>query len=196
MKTNYTKQYRTIVLSILLISLYSASFAQKRQIRTYHVVAKTKKERIAGILEKNNKDKIFIEKRNGDHISIPIKNIRSIKVKEYPSKYKTIYITGSEPGVFDRNTDGTLTQSYLEKTPDIGEEIANGIFSIITSVMFNGVANSLHSLANFKIDYRQENYLKSIGDISLYSIYFQASPDYELEVLNSLSKFPPSTIDN
>lgn len=178
----------SILFSLILIGLISNVFAQKRQIRVYHVVVKTDNGKVKGILEKNNRDHLFVEKKNGSHVSIPITQVKKIKVKEYPESYKTITILDSEPSLLDRNLDGTLTQEYLDNSLNIGEEIASGILSIAGLMIYNGLSNTFSNLAKFHIGNSEETYLNTIGKISPFSVYYQASPEYELELLNTLSR--------
>lgn len=152
------------------------------------MVIKTDNGKVKGILEKNNRDHLFVEKKNGSHLSIPINQVNSIKVKEYPVSHRTITILGSEPGMFDRNVDGTLAQEYLDNSLNIGEEIASGILSIAGLMIYNGLSNTFSNLAKFHIGNSEETYLKTIGEISPFSVYYQASPEYELELLNTLSR--------
>jgi hypothetical protein len=177
-----------LCLTLIIVGMISNTFAQQRQVRAYHVIVNTNDGKVKGILERNNKDHIFIEKKNGEHVSIPVKQIKKMKVKEYPEAYRTVTILNSEPGMLDRNTDGTLTDEYLEDSIDIGQEIATGVTIVTATIIYDLVANSLTSLAKFKIGNSEERYLENIGQISPYSIYYQASPEYELEVLNTLSR--------
>src|SRR5690606_28729033 len=175
---------------LIFIGFTSSGFAQKRQIRVYHVVVKTDKGKVKGILERNSKDHLFVEKENGSHVSIPIKQVKTIKIKQYPEVHKTVTVLNSEPGMFDRNLDGTLTQEYLDNSLNIGDEIASGILSITGLMIYQGVSNTFNNLAKFNIGNSEEAYLNTIGIISPFSIYYQASPEYELELLNTLSRKP------
>jgi len=154
------------------------------------VVVQTNDGKVKGILERNNKDHLFLEKKNGEHVSIPVREIKKVKVKEYPETYRTITVLDAEPGMLDRNMDGTLTEEYLETSLDIGEEVANGVVTVVGTVVYDVLSNSLSNLAKFKIGNSEETYLNYIGQISPYSIYYQASPEYELELLNTLSREP------
>lgn len=177
-----------LCLTLIFVGLISITFAQQRQVRTYHVIVNTNDGKVKGILERNNKDPIFIEKKNGEHVAIPVRQIKKMKVKEYPEAYRTITVLDSEPGMLDRNMDGTLTDEYLENSIDIGQEIATGVTIVTATIIYDLISNSLTSLAKFTIGNSEERYLENIGQISPYSIYYQASPEYELEVLNTLSR--------
>jgi|GEM_PF-1655374 len=188
--TNLHPHLLKLCLTFSFVFLISLTFAQQRQIRAYHVVVQTNDGKVKGILERNNKDHLFLEKKNGEHVSIPVREIKKIKVKEYPETYRTITVLDAEPGMLDRNMDGTLTEEYLETSLDIGEEVANGVVTVVGTVVYDVLSNSLSNLAKFEIGNSEETYLNHIGQISPYSIYYQASPEYELELLNTLSREP------
>lgn len=185
---NLNSSLLRLCLTLIFVGMNSITFAQQRQVRAYHVVVNTNDGIVKGILERNNKDHIFIEKKNGENVSIPVRQIKKMKVKEYPEAYRTITVLDSEPGMLDRNQDGTLTDEYLENSIDIGQEIATGVTIVTATIIYDLISNSLTSLAKFKIGNSEERYLENIGQISPYSIYYQASPEYELEVLNTLSR--------
>ncbi len=187
---NLNSTFLRLCLAFIFVSLISTTFAQQRQVRAYHVIVNTNDGKVKGILERNNKDHLYIGKKNGEHVSIPVSQIKKIKVKEYPEVYRTITILDSEPGMLDRNTDGTLTDEYLENSIDIGQGIATGVMTVTSTIIYDLISSSLSNLAKFKIGNSQERYLDNIGQISPYSIYYQASPEYELEVLNTLSREP------
>lgn len=171
----------------LFFAAYFSCEAQTRTIKIHKVIVKTENHRHVGILEKVNQNGVFLEKRNQEHIVIPSHEIKTIRIK--PSrKTRTIDIPSLEPSITDRNHDCTLTDTYLQNTPSLGDEVGNVIATTVALGTVDAISNSLQSVKKYKINYRQENYFDIIHDLATYSIYFQSYPEYEGEVLRSLPK--------
>src|SRR5690606_13507182 len=96
--TNLNPYALILCLTFSFVFFISLSFAQQRQIVAYRVVVQTNEGKVKGILERNNKDHLFLEKKNGEHVSIPVREIKKIKVKEYPEPYRSITVLDAEPG--------------------------------------------------------------------------------------------------
>ncbi len=182
-----------IIISTFLSKAQTKVQLGNREIYEYNATAVTSKGKIKGILQTTTKDNIILQTKTGQ-ASIPIENIKSLKIKFGKKKVVPIFKNAAQTGL-DIITDPELTKSEHSYIKDVNGNIIdleNDETSVGERLLIGGtimtaayVGNEITKLippANietFKINYSKDNYNNVLDELSMYSIDMQSSPEYE-----------------
>lgn len=159
----------------------------KRQIRQYHVIVKTNKGTVRGILERCTSAKVYVSRKNGTYTAINASDVRIIKVKEYPRKRRVVEIPVLEPGASDYTKEGFLTKEYMDRAPSLAEEATYTAIGMAFTSIYGFFYNQFHNEKIFRPRYNIANYQLTVKELGLYAVYNQNASDYDILQLQGLN---------
>ncbi|WP_157278763.1 hypothetical protein [Olivibacter sitiensis] len=187
----WTFLFLALALLIAWLPCKSQDFKSRpREVMIYNVVAHTTMGKVKGIFERNTGDRIFITTKKGEYVTINVTDLKKLKVKDRPKKRVLRPFDYMRPTSDDYNPNGTLKQSYLDDPPSLGEQLFVAGTLTFLEVTYYAIYDKFVNLAKFKINRDMDTYHSLLDEISPYALYYQSAPQYELELLNKLSKKP------
>ncbi len=176
---------KALLSTVFVLSIAFSALAQPGQqaINIYRVEVKTKKKIVKGTFQKNNATHLFIETNKGTYVPIPVKDVKWLKIKANPAS-KTLHVPRYDE---DKNGDGMISQNEtMTDKPGLGEQLAIGALSVGAQIGYHALSNKFKNQRVFKLNYKPQVYAANIKEISRYAVYYQATPQFQLESMEGL----------